>query len=172
MEEVVKLDETGKEDHFHNRRSTCCEYLMNTCSSASRCEGCNVLRRNLSVQLVRYNKSLLDPQRKMDSKSKVNKRFLSEEEREEKENDQKRRRRNADRRAEYWKCKASEEKKMRHIAQDDEHDLMVMFNELDNSSSGPEDMFPDNPKMSMFWEMQREVISKNNHKTAIKWHHQ
>jgi len=111
MEEVVKLGETGKEEHFHNRRLTCCEYLMNTCSSASRCEGCNVLRRNLSVQLVRYNKSLLDPQRKMDSKSKVNKRFLSEEEREEKENDQKRRRRNVDRRAKYWKFKASEEKK-------------------------------------------------------------
>jgi hypothetical protein len=119
---------------------------------------------------VRFNNNLLEDQSNtVDSKSKVNKRFLSEEDRVQKENDQKRRRLNAERRAKYWKLKASEEKKMRYLAQDDEQDLKVMFQELEKGSVD-EEMFPDNPKLSMFWEMQRDVISKNDHKTSIRWH--
>ena len=89
------------------------------------------------------------------SKSKGNKRFLSNEEISERENDQKRRRITAEKRVKYWKFKAAEEEKMKHMAVDDGNDLMVMFKELDkvDEKNPGKEMFPDDPKLSLFWEM-------------------
>ena len=174
LEEVVNIDNKGNEQHLQIRRSKNCSYFMGIHSSRSAqyCDSCNILRRNLSVKLVRFNNTLQQDQPRMsiDISSKVNKRFLSDEERTEKENDQKRRRVNAEKRAKYWKFKAIEERNMRCLAHDDENDLMVMFKELDKGSTNDEGMFPDDPKMSMFWDMQRDVISKNDQKTRIRWH--
>lgn len=173
IEEVVTLDQHGNEQHFHNRRSVSCPYFMDTTMSGSYCHSCNVLRRNLSVQLVRFNNKLHSECEKLvePSKSKTNKRFLSEEDRSDKEIDQKRRRINAEKRARYWKFKAAEEKKMRKLINDDESDLTVMFKELnDKGTEQGKDMFPNDPRLSLFWEMQRDAISKKSKKTSIRWH--
>ena len=174
IEEVVEQDEKGNEQHSFNRRSLTCEYFIDAPSSAALCQNCNVLRRNLSVQLVRFNNSLREESERLaePSKSKVNKRFLSNEEISERENDQKRRRITAEKRVKYWKFKAAEEKKMKHMAVGDGDDLMVMFKELDkvDEKDPDKEMFPNDPKLSLFWEMQRDVISKKSKKTAIRWH--
>ena len=130
MEEVATLDQHGNEQHFHNWRSVSCPYFMDSTMSGSQCQSCNVLRRNLSVQLVCFNNKLRHECDKLvePSKSKANKRFLSEEDRSDREIDQKRRK-NAEKRARYWKFKAAEEKKMRQLIHDDECDLVTMFNE-------------------------------------------
>ena len=49
---------------------------------------------------------------------------------------------------------------MKRLANDDDNDLMVMFKELDKVDNEDKEMFPDDPKLSLFWEMQRDVISK------------
>ena len=174
IEEVVEQDEKGNERHSLNRRSLTCEYFIDTPSSGALCQNCNVLRRNISVKLVRFNNILQQESERLaePSKSKVNKRFLSNEEISERENDQKRRRITAEKRVKYWKFKAAEEKKMKHMAVDDGNDLMVMFKELDkvDEKNPDKEMFPDDPKLSLFWEMQRDVISKKSKKTAIRWH--
>jgi hypothetical protein len=174
IEEVVEQDEKGNERHSLNRRSLTCEYFIDTPSSGALCQNCNVLRRNISVKLVRFNNILQEESERLaePSKSKVNKRFLSNEEISERENDQKRRRITAEKRVKYWKFKAAEEKKMKHMAVDDGNDLMVMFKELDkvDEKNPDKEMFPDDPKLSLFWEMQRDVISKKSKKTAIRWH--
>jgi hypothetical protein len=47
-----------------------------------------------------------------------------------------------------------------------------MFQELDKGTGleGEQLMFPDSPKMIMFWEMQRAVVCKAQQKTFIRWH--
>lgn len=172
MEEVATLDQHGNEQHFHNWRSVSCPYFMDSTMSGSQCQSCNVLRRNLSVQLVRFNNKLRNECDKLvePSKSKANKRFLSEEDRSDREIDQKRRRINAEKRARYWKFKAAEEKKMRQLIHDDEHDLVTMFNELDKGTEQGKDMFPNDERLSLFWEMQRDAVSKKSKQTSIRWH--
>jgi hypothetical protein len=54
------------------------------------------------------------------STSRTNKRFLSEEEMSAKECDQKRRRIAAEKRARYWRFKAAEETKLKHLASEDD----------------------------------------------------
>ena len=136
MEEVATLDQHGNEQHFHNWRSVSCPYFMDSTVSGSQCPSCNLLRRNLSVQLVRFNNKLCNECDKLvePSKSRANKQFLSEEDRSDREMDQKRRRINAEKRARYLKFKAAEEKKMRQLVHDDDCDLVAMFNELDKGT--------------------------------------
>ncbi len=76
MKEVVELDQHGNEKCFHNWRSLSCSYFMETtASSSSLCHSCNILRRNLSVQLVRFNSNLHEEHKKLvePSMSKTNK---------------------------------------------------------------------------------------------------
>ena len=134
---------------------------------ASRCDSCNHLRRNLSVQLVRFNKQV-NSIGGISSSSKINKRFLSEEEKNQRDHDQKRRRINAEKRAQYWRIRACEEKKFKQRVKEDGDDMMAIFTELD-SDSKTEEVFANNPKMAMFWEMQREVVKKKDQKTSIRW---
>ena len=169
MEGVVQLDEHGNEQHFHNWRSVSCSYFLDTMtSSSSLCNSCNILRRNLSVQLVQFNNSLLDESEKLveSSTSKTNKRFLSEEDLSAKEIDQKRRVA-AEKRARYWKLKAAEEKKTKHLVSDDDCNLTAMFKELDKLEK---ELFPNDPRLSLFWEMQRDVVSKKSKQGSIRWH--
>ena len=171
-EAVVYQDQAGNEQCANNWRSLTCEYFMDTSSVGSMCPNCNLLRRNLSVQLVRFNNSLQQQSEKFaePSKSKVNKRFLSSDDISDRENDQKRRRIIAEKREEYWRFKAVEEKNMKCLAKDNDNDLMVMFKELDKVDNEDKEMFPGDPKLSLFWEMQRDVISKQSKKTSIRWH--
>jgi hypothetical protein len=64
-------------------------------------------------------------------------------------------------------------KKMKDVTQDNEDDFLETFVQLDEGKGpdGEEMMFPDE-KMNMFWEMQREAISKADQKTSIRWHPQ
>jgi hypothetical protein len=101
------------------------------------------------------------------SSSKVNKRFLTNEQLHEREDDQKRRRKNAEKREIYWHAKAVEEKRMRKIAEQDNRDLLIMFETLNKEENTS---FPNNPEMAMFWEMQKDVISKSDNKGQIRWH--
>ena len=170
IEQVVHLDEHGNEQQFSNWRSVSCSYFMETTTTSSAlCHSCNILRRNLSVQLVRFNNNLHDECEKLvePSTSRTNKRFLSEEEMSAKECDQKRRRIAAEKRARYWRFKAAEEKKMKHLASEDDCDLTTMFRELDKPEK---EFFPDDPRLSLFWEVQRDVISKKAKQGSIRWH--
>lgn len=169
QENVVKVDQDGNENLISRRRSAECTYLLGIVVFSSICESCKKLRKNLSVQLVRLNHQRQQP-RIIDSSSRINHRFLTNEERLMKENDQKRRRINAEKRAKYWKFKAVEEKRMKQMDKSDDDDLRIMFDEADKNMQNDEPMFKDNPKMSMFWEMQREAIAKEDKQTAIRWH--
>jgi hypothetical protein len=42
-----------------------------------------------------------------------------------------------------------------------------MFRELDKPEK---ELFPDDPRLSVFWEMQRDVISKKAKQGSIRWH--
>ena len=166
VEEIVCQDRIGNEQCSKSRRSLACEYFMDTPSVRSICKNCNLLRRNMSVQLVRFNNNLQERSKSLpeSSKSKVNKRFLSREDISDRENDQKRRRIIAEKRAKYWKFKAVEEKNMKCMTKNDDNDLLVMFKELDKVNNEDKEMFLDDPKLSLFWEMQRDVISKKSKK--------
>ena len=59
---------------------------------------------------------------------------------------------------------------MKCLAKDDDNDLMVMFKELDKVDNEDKEMFPGDSKLSLFWEMQCDVISKQSKKTSIRWH--
>ncbi len=62
---------------------------------------------------------------------------------------------------------------MKNVTEDNEA-YLHMFVKLDKGKGphGEEIMFPDNDGMNMFWEMQREAVSKANRKTSIRWHPQ
>ena len=174
IEEVIIVDDCGNEQKLNVRRSTGCKFFMDTCSLGSRCSNCNTLRRNLSFQIVRFNNNLRSKRvnGEMSKGKSTNKRFLSEEDRNRYNEDQKRMRINAEKREKYWKFKAAEEKKTKNIVREDESDLLDMFNELDKGTgpNGEELVFPDNPNMNLFWEMQRDAVSKRNQKISIRWH--
>ena len=130
---------------------------------AKSCNHCSNLRKHLSAQLSRLNKS----EKQTDftnSGSKVNKRFLTIDQIIEREQDQKRRV-NAEQRGKYWQLKALEEKNMRRLAEQDNQDLLVMFETING-----EQHFVDNPEMAMFWELQKDVISKSTNRRQIRWH--
>ena len=130
---------------------------------AKSCNHCSNLRKHLSAQLSRLNKS----EKQTDftnSGSKVNKRFLTIDQIIEREQDQKRRV-NAEQRGKYWQLKALEEKNMRRLAEQDNQDLLVMFETING-----EQPFVDNPEMAMFWELQKDVISKSTNRRQIRWH--
>lgn len=130
---------------------------------ANSCNNCSNLRKHLSAQLSRLNKS----EKQTDftnSGSKVNKRFLTIDQIIEREQDQKRRV-NAEQRGKYWQLKALEEKNMRRLAEQDNQDLLVMFETINK-----EQPFVDNPEMAMFWELQKDVISKSTNRRQIRWH--
>lgn len=55
---------------------------------------------------------------------------------------------------------------MKSLEKNDDDDLTTMFKEIDESQDN--NLFPDNPRLSLLWEMQREVISKKS--TSIRWH--
>ena len=48
-----------------------------------------------------------------------------------------------------------EEKRKRKIAEQDNRDLLIMFETLNKEENTS---FPDNPEMAMFWEMEKDVI--------------
>ena len=74
LQSVTTVDKDGNEELLSIRRSTSCTYFIGN-ALGSRCSSCTLLRRNLSVQLVRYN----------NGNSTNCKRILSEEERKERE---------------------------------------------------------------------------------------
>jgi hypothetical protein len=127
---------------------------------AKSCNHCSNLCKHLSAQLSRLNKS----EKQTDFTSKVNKRFLTIDQIIEREQDQKRRV-NAEQRGKYWQLKALEEKNMRRLAEQDNQDLLVMFETING-----EQPFVDNPEMAMFWELQKDVISKSTNRRQIRWH--
>jgi hypothetical protein len=61
--------------------------------------------------------------------------------------------------------KALEEKNMRRLAEQDNQDLLVMFETING-----EQPFVDNPEMATFWELQKDVISKSTNRRQIRWH--
>ena len=91
IQEVIIVDDCGNERKLNVRISTACKFFMDTCSLGSRCSNCNTLRRNLSVQIVRFNNNLRSKRVNGElSKGKsINKRFLSEEDRNGYDEDQK-----------------------------------------------------------------------------------
>lgn len=164
VQSVTTVDNQGTELVSNVRRSTSCTFFIGDSSLGSRCSYCNLLRRNLSVQMVRFSNG-----------NGVNgKKVLSDEEKREREQDLKRRLINAEKREKYWRFKAGEMKKMKDVTKDNEDDFLEMFVQLDKGKGpdGEEMMFPDNEKMNMFWEMQREAVSKADQKTSIRWHPQ
>ena len=164
VEDVVHLDDSGYEHHQNVWRSELCSYFLDPCSLSAICQSCSTLRNKLGVKLVRHNNMVKKDSHS--SMSKKNEQHLTRDEITEKEHDQKRRRRNAEKRAEYWKIKVAEEKKMKSLEKNDDDDLTTMFKEIDESQDN--NLFPDNPRLSLLWEMQREVISKKS--TSIRWH--
>ncbi|CAB4033094.1 Hypothetical predicted protein [Paramuricea clavata] len=144
------------------RRSVSCPVLITHGIYAKSCNHCSNLRKHISAQLSRLNKS----EKQTDftnSGSKVNKRFLTIDQIIEREQDQKRRRVNAEQRGKYWQLKALEEKNMRRLAEQDNQDLLVMFETINK-----EQPFVDNPEMAMFWELQKDVISKSTNRRQIR----
>lgn len=178
QEECVLLDSQGikKQTLQIHRAVKCMFYIISTQTSSNRCSYCSVLRRNLSVQLVRFNKKSSSMESNTSSvgpdKSRTNKRFLSEYEKTEKENYEKRRRINAEKRERYWRFKSVQEKNMRNMNQQNNEDLLTMFKYVDKGTGedGEDLMFPDNAKMSLFWSMQRDAVSNAEKRTSIRWH--
>ena len=161
LQSVTTVNKDGNEQVVSTRRSTSCTYFIHNTTS-SRCSSCNLLRRNLSVQLVRYN----------NGNSINGKRAMSEDERKGREHELKRKLINTEKREKYWKFKATEMKKLKNVTEHNDDDLLEMFVELDKGkgANGEEVMFPGNDKMNMFWEMQRDVVPKADRKTSIRWH--
>lgn len=89
------------------------------------------------------------------NKSRTNKRFLNEKEVKERASDEKRRRINAEKREQYSRFKAVQEKQMRKMSQESNDDLLVMFHAVDKGigENGDDLMFPENATMSLFWSM-------------------
>ena len=113
------------------RRSTSCTEVLRQSTFASVCPSCSKLCKHLSSQLSKLKKNMQQATTGMcNSNSKVNKRFLTNEQLLERECDQKRRRKNAEKREIYWCAKAVEEKRIRKIAGQDNHDLLIMFETL------------------------------------------
>ena len=155
--------------HSSCRRSISCTGVLGQGTFASVCPSCSKLRKHLSSQLskLKKNNQQATTTSMSNSSSKVNKRFLTNEQLHEREDDQKRRRKNAEKREIYWHAKAVEEKRMRKIAEQDNRDLLIMFETLNKEENTS---FPNNPEMAMFWEMQKDVISKSDNKGQIRWH--
>ena len=170
-EEVVYQDQVRNEQCANNWRSLTCEYFMDTSSVGSMCPNCNLLRRNLSVQLVRFNNSLQQQSEKFaePSKSKVNKRFLSSDDISDRENDQKRKKNNCRKKRKILEVQGCRGKNMKCLAKDD-NDLVVMFKELDKVDNEDKEMFPGDPKLLLFWGMRHDVISKQSKKASTRWH--
>ena len=146
------------------RRSVSCTGVVNKGIFSKVCDHCNQLRKHLSAQRSRLNNN----NKQSDctsSKSKVNKRFLTMDQLLEREEDQKRRRINAEERGKYWHLKALEEKQMRMMVKQDNEDLLIMFETVNKDHS-----FEHNPDMAMFWELQKDIISKSTNKKCIRWH--
>ena len=95
----------------------------------------------------------------------VNNRFLTIDQIIERKQRSKKKRVNAEQRGKYWQLKALEEKNMRRLAEQDNQDLLVMFETING-----EQPFVDNPEMAMFWELQKDVISKSTNRRQIRWH--
>ena len=107
------------------------------------------------------------------NKSRTNERFLNEKEIIERASDEKQRRINAEKKEQYWRFKAVQEKQMRKTSQEsNDDDLLVMFNAVDKEigENGDDLMFPENATMSLFWSMQREAVAKTEQKKSIRWH--
>ena len=101
LQSVTTVNKDGNEQVVSTRRSTSCTYFIHNTTS-SRCSSCNLLRRSLSVQLVRYN----------NGNSINGKRAMSEDERKGREHELKRKLINTEKREKYWKFKATEMKKL------------------------------------------------------------
>ena len=56
-EECILVDSEGKGQTSHSHRAVNCTFYMSVQYLGSICAECSVLRRNLSVQLVRFNAS-------------------------------------------------------------------------------------------------------------------
>ena len=148
LQSVTTVDKDGNEQVLYTCRSTSFTYFIHNTTSSRR-SSCNLLRRNLSVQLVRYNKS--NSMNGKRGKEKANK---------------------YGKREKYWNCKANEMKKLKNVTEHNDDDLLQMFVELDKGKgpNGEEVMFPANDRMNMFWEMQRDMVSKADRKTSSSWH--
>lgn len=87
-------------------------------------------------------------------------------------NDEKRRRINAEKRENYWRFKAVQEKQMRMMTQNSNDDLLAMFKAVDKGigEDGVDLMLPENENMSLFWSMQRDAVAKAEQKKLIRWH--
>jgi hypothetical protein len=119
--------------HSSCRRYISCTGVLRQGTFASVCPSCSKLRKHLSSQLSKLkknNQQATTTSMLSNSSSKVNKRFLTNEQLHEREDDQKRRRKNAEKREIYWRAKAVEEKRMRKIAEQDNRDLLIMFETL------------------------------------------
>ena len=172
QEECIFFDPDGEKRTVPIYRAVNCMFYMPAQPFGKRCPECSLMRRNLSVQIVRLNEHSGSTSDVGPSKPTTNKRYLSDEARSEREACEKRRRINAEKREKYWRLKAVEEKKMRCMAQQSNEDLLTMFKTVDKGiGEGGEDlMFPENTNMSLFWSMQRDAISKAEHKKSIRWH--
>jgi hypothetical protein len=173
-EECILVDSEGKGQTSHSHRAVNCTFYMSVQYLGSICAECSVLRRNFSVQLVRFNASSESELNKSDdsSKSRTNKKFLSEKDMYEIASDEKRRRINAEKREQYWRFKAVKEKQMRVMTQNSNDDLLAMFKSVDKGigENGVDMMFPENATMSLFWSMQRDAVAKAEHNESIRWH--
>ena len=100
------------------------------------------------------------------SNSKVNKRFLTNEHLLERQYDQKTEEEKCREKGNILACQSSGGEENEKIAEQDNHDLLIMFETLKKEQNTS---FPDNPEMAMFWEMQKDAISKSDNKGQIRW---
>lgn len=172
-EECILVDSEGRKQISHSHRAVNCIFYMSAECLGSICAECAVLRRNLSVRLVRFKENSKVVNKPNDSnKSRTNKRFLNEKEIKERASDEKRRRINAEKREQYSRFKAVQEKQMRKMSQESNDDLLLMFHAVDKGigENGDDLVFPENATMSLFWSMQREAVAKTEQKKSIRWH--
>lgn len=116
------------------------------------CEECLALDTFLRVRLHRSRDLFIDTSKDVISTAWCH---LSSTQLIERITEQHRRRQNAEKREKYLRHKLSMEKNSKQLIEKDHRDLRIMMAEIENDCSKSE-MFPDDPTMSMFWDIQKE----------------
>ena len=172
---TVETMSNSNSQTFQTRRSTSCQYLISANNhKVIRCQSCSQLNKILSNSLYKHtckpeNQNKEQSKPGCSSESTTNWRFLSDTDKFERYVDQKRRRINTERRERYVKKKLEEEEKLILLTNEDTDDLKIMFIELDDSMTVPEN-YDESASLdddSFFWSMQREVIQSGK---MVKWH--